>query len=124
MFTEPNIPTLRCTTLESDHIVLQITKGRGQMTQFEIVCKGPGCPTDSIKNTPQGNIGSHKFSELTPYTSYTFKVISVKITGRNPPRKSSAEVTITCPTAQKGIWIVNCAYDNDSSHLKAFFHYT
>ena len=85
--TVPDKPTLQC-IVEKEAITIDITKGAGKVDKFSLTCTN--C-NDTSRH--EDEIHQHRYTNLVPYTTYTFKATA--IAGPNY-RKESAETEMSC----------------------------
>ena len=91
--TVPNEPTLQC-IVEEEAITIDITKGAGKVDKFSLTCSN--C-NDTSRH--EDEIHQHRYTNLVPYTTYTFKVTAIAGSQSNH-LKESATFTKTCKTSE------------------------
>ena len=91
--TVPNKPTLKCAE-EEEAITIDITKGAGKVDKLSLTCSN--C-NDTSRH--EDEIHQHRYTNLVPYTTYTFKATAIAGSQSNH-LKESAIFTKTCKTSE------------------------
>ena len=95
-FSVPNPPTVVCTEVDEGQITLGLLKPSGDVDKYIVDCNGEHCSGSIREPLANSNPTLEVFSNLAPFTDYTFKVTSAR------GNKQSGEVTTVCRTHEKG----------------------